>query len=1314
MLYYFSKNWDVFDPSQQQIKNSFAKIFLIDIEKIVITQWFVISTKSEIDDKALTKLEELLSAKLINNGDKPQFLIGVRVGTTSPWGSKALDILMRCGFSNILRIEKLQAWQIKVNLTDDFYNKLIQKQNKICDLMTESIYFIENLTDIFNAKQRRELNYIGNDYNSLQIANRELGFALSTDEIKYLSEHFTSINRNPTDCELMMFAQANSEHCRHKIFNAKYIIDGKNQEHSLFDKIRLTHKHTPQNTVVAYADNAAVINGGENINWGVDNKYVYKAQKKLQHLVFKAETHNHPTGVSPFAGAATGSGGEIRDESATGRGAIMKAGFCGYITANLNLENLEINIPTHLANALQIMTDAPLGAVAFNNEIGRPNLIGFFRTLDIKINQHYLAFHKPLMIAGGWGNINDQQVSKKTFKEQTLLIQLGGPAFLIGLGGGAASSVDSGDNQQILDFASVQRANPEMQRRCVEVINYCAGLGEDNPILSLHDVGAGGIANAFTELIEQAGVGGRFSLAKVPCEDSSLSPMELWCNESQERFVLALAPESWEKFQAICARERCPVSVVGIATAEPRIEVIDDRHMNNKNNLSVHVVDFPILTILGNPPRMVRDVKSFTQEITKNQLPKINSEQLIKLAKAVLANPTVSSKHFLVTISDRTVGGLTHRDAMVGARQMPTADCAITLADYFRVGARDQEYVADACALGERPLLAYINPQASARVAIGEAITNLLSAPVSDLQKVKLSANWMASTSSDNQDYALYQAVSAASEFCQDLRISIPVGKDSLSMQCKWQNKHGDFASFSPVTLIASALSSLNTIEQVWTPQLIDIPKHQLLLIDLGLGSARLGGSILMQSQQVFGESQCPDIASTTLINFFNAICELRQEKLILSYHDRSDGGMWATLCEMAFTSTCGLNINLENYLSLISQNNANELDELILRALFCEELGAVVQIDSTNIDKVLHIFAKHKLEKYCIDLGFADFNNHQINVKLNQDNLILINREELEIQWLSVSKAIAKKRDDPDSVDEMFSNINHARLIGKLNPAHQKAFENLPKLNLEQINIKTHNPKAAILREQGINSHKELSAVFMLAGFECYDLTVTDLENKQQNLNDFQLLAFPGGFSFGDVLGAGRGFAKSILFNNFLLEVFSEFFNRPDTLSIGICNGCQIVSQLKSIIPNAEHFPQFVTNRSHRYEARLANVEIMKSPSLFMQGLAGSVLPIVVSHGEGRAVWENQNIQQEAKKFTTLRFVDENAKPTEIYPQNPNGSPNGATGFCSTDGRVSIMMPHPERCFLYPQYSWAPDEWKLAHNFSPWFNLFKNARGVY
>lgn len=1316
MIYYFNKNWDEHDPHLVSAKKLLAKSRTVSFADINIEEWFLleVTDNNPLSEDGQNKIADLLSAKITTqtNINPPQFLIGARSTTISPWGSKALDIIIRCGFINVLRIERFQAWSIKT-INQNVIN--INQLPQIFDRMTEDVYLPENLNKCFTSPTQKPLINIPRTVIGLQQANKKFGFALSDDEINYLSEHFTNINRDPTDCEVMMFAQANSEHCRHKIFRAQYIIDGQKQNLSLFDWIVTTHKHTPQNTVVAYSDNAAVINGGESIHFSPNNIHQYQAEKVIRHLVFKAETHNHPTGVSPFAGAATGAGGEIRDEAATGRGAKMKAGFSGFITAKLNFakdENINSSVqnnqPPHLATAIQIMIDAPLGAASFNNEIGRPNLIGFFRTLDLVVGEQWLAFHKPLMIAGGWGNILDDQVFKKDFGAETLLIQIGGPAFLIGLGGGAASSVDSGANAQHLDYASVQRANPEMQRRALEVINSCANLRENNPILSLHDVGAGGIANAFTELIEQAQCGGEFSLTKVPCEDKSLSPMELWCNESQERFVLAINKSSLTQFQKICERERCPWAVVGIATKDDQLRVVEDREQ--KNNKKINAVNFPIKTIMGNPPRMLRNTNKFVNKINP-----INNEHLAfnltQLTKIVLTNPTVASKHFLITIGDRTVGGLCHRDALVGPRQMPTADCAITFSDFFSAinnGENVNNYVAEASAIGERPLLAFSSPQASARVAIAEAITNLASAPISDFRKIKLSANWMASIQTKNQDYALYSAVQAGAEFCQQLNISIPVGKDSLSMQTRWQFKNQPQTSFAPVTLIASALCPLSSIDNTWTPLLKDC-ESELILIDLAgninvdsANSKRLGGSILMQEFNHFGENEVPDILSSDLINFVKSLNQCRAKNLISAYHDRSDGGLITTLCEMAITTGCGLDININEYILKNDQEN-------IIRALFNEELGAVIQVPAENVQEVSRIFAQNNL-KNIYKLGRANFKSHNIIVQAESE-IINSPLTEFENVWLQVSKDIQALRDDKECVAEMFTHITTQRLIGALSKTHQDEFNKIPKFaenKFLQINVNLNKPKVAILREQGINSHKELAFAFSAAGFSAFDVTISDIENSLHKLSDFQMLAFPGGFSFGDVLGAGRGMAKSILFQEKLCQLFSQFFHNRNTLSFGVCNGAQILSQLKSIIPDAGHFPSFVTNRSHRFEARLANVEIMPSNAILMQGLAGSILPIVVSHGEGRVLPAEVNIN--TLKHSILRFVDSNGQPTEIYPQNPNGAVAGLTGFTNGDGRVSLMMPHPERCCLFNQFSWAPPEFRQNHGFSPWFNIFINA----
>lgn len=1322
--HYFAKTWDANDPKMIQDKKRLA--LLSGDSAIRVEEWFVVRTHTKLQEDTAQKLSELLEAKQVNpQNPLPSFWVGIREGTLSPWGSKAIDLIHRCAIGvdeGVDRIERLSGWYCRLGNVANLASDAAQ----VIDPMTEAVWLPESLTTLFAEQPRRPLRTVSRTVAGIAAVNRQWGLALSDEEIAYLSAHFSQVGRDPSDAELMMFAQANSEHCRHKIFRGQFIIEGQTQEKSLFDWIRATHTQTPQNTLIAYADNAAVVQGGEVESFYATKDRLYRFTREIEHLVFKAETHNHPTGVSPFSGAATGAGGEIRDEAATGRGAGMRAGFCGYMTAELIApeapSDQNYSNPTHLASAWQIMKEAPLGAAAFNNEIGRPNLIGFFRTLDWQDRamdeqgnpvENRWSYHKPLMIAGGWGMIAERQIHKKVFNEGALLIQLGGPSLLIGLGGGAASSANSGANAQSLDFASVQRANPEIQRRCVEVINTCARLGEDNPILSIHDVGAGGLSNAFTELIDSVTLGGEFSLKAVPCEDPALSPMELWCNESQERFVLAIHPHDWQRFADICQRERCPVAVVGYAKNHHQLKVVDDRI-----DEPINAVDMPLSAILGNPPNKVIETQKRTWvfPINSAEATIAQSQNLSQTLLRILAHPNVGAKYFLITIGDRTVGGITHRDALVGPRQMPTADCAITL-NALQPQANNG-FAGTACALGERPLIATRSPSASVRMAIGEMITNLLSADCRDLSKVKISANWMAAANDPEQAGMLYSAVQAASEFCQSLGLSIPVGKDSLSMQSQWQDAQGNaHRSLSPVTLIASCVAPLDTLAHQ-TPLWQALEEEtELLLIDWGGEDKPLGGSMLGQIHASFADKNYPDAPSPEIIlSTILALARCRDQGLILAYHDISDGGLVTTVCEMAITSDRGFSLYLDGLCASAdpldvdgAERDPHKLrgryQEKIIRALFCESLGVVVQVRRNARQALMEHFRSVGLASIVSVIGHPQINRlaeNRARVMINSTALIDLPLSELERSWLSTTRAMQENRDDYECVQEMFEDLASAKLIAQLPQPIAQSYATFQPYR----GSKARPVQVAIIREQGINGHLELAAAFTYAGFQALDMTLSDIESGRNTLEGVQGLAIPGGFSFGDVLGAGRGMAKSILFHPQLAKVFRAFFARPETFTLGLCNGCQVLSQLRSIIPGAEHFPDFVINRSHRYEARWVNAQVVDSPSIFMRDLADMIVPIIVSHGEGRALWHDPR----AKDYAVLRYVNQEGLPTQRYPQNPNGSPEGLTGFTSADGRVTLMMPHPERGFLQNQWSYLPPLLEADHGFSPWMMMFANA----
>ncbi|HTJ96622.1 MAG TPA: phosphoribosylformylglycinamidine synthase, partial [Rhodocyclaceae bacterium] len=1171
-------------------------------------------------------------------------------------------------------------------------------------------------------------------------ANVELGLALSPDEIDYLVENFgNKLKRNPTDVELMMFAQANSEHCRHKIFNATWTVDGEDQPLSLFGMVRETHKAHPQGTVVAYSDNSAILEGAPNQRFmpQADGSYIYK--EELTHFLTKVETHNHPTAISPFPGASTGSGGEIRDEGSTGRGSKPKAGLSGFSVSDLNIPGFKqpwessYGKPERIASALDIMIEGPLGAAAFNNEFGRPNLTGYFRTLEQTFDGEMRGYHKPIMIAGGLGNICAEHSHKIEFGAGALLIQLGGPGMLIGLGGGAASSMTTGTNTADLDFASVQRGNPEMERRAQEVIDRCWQLGDNNPILAIHDVGAGGISNAMPELVNDAGCGANFSLRAVPTEESGMSPKEIWCNESQERYVMAIAPERLEQFRAICERERCPFAVLGTATEDGQL-VVHDEHFNND------AVNMPMEVLLGKAPRMHREAKRVELNIPAFDLHGITLDEA---AKRVLSMPSVGSKSFLITIGDRTVGGLTARDQFVGPWQVPVADVAVTALGYNSTNG-------EAFAMGERTPLALLDAPASGRMAVGEAVTNLAAAAVNELGDIKLSANWMAAAGHGAEDAALFDTVKAiAIDFCPQLDISIPVGKDSLSMKTSWQDEGQNKQVVAPMSVIISAFAPCSDIRATLTPQLVtDAGETELVLIDLGAGQNRLGGSVLAQAWGVSG-NVVPDADATLLRNFFSAIQALRSNGKLLAYHDRSDGGLFATVCEMAFAGHVGVSLNLDSvcYDPLGNDVDGQERDgkalsgrmnDKLLEVLFNEELGAVVQVRREDRSAVMEALRESGLGACSHVIGTLN-DADEVRVWRNAKSVFGAKRVELQRTWTETSYRIAALRDDATCVQEEFDSLldatdpglsanltfdpnetividTAARLSVAAMQDDAAAKDELDELlesvepdlagKIEAPAINTGaRPRIAILREQGVNGQVEMAAAFERAGFAPYDVHMSDLQSGRQHLADFKGLAACGGFSYGDVLGAGQGWAKSILFNERLREDFEDFFFRSDTFALGVCNGCQMMSNLAEIIPGTEHWPTFHRNRSEQFEARFVRVEIPQSPSIFLSGMAGSQLPVVISHGEGRAVFAEG---AQGKVIQAMRYVDNRGAVATKYPANPNGSPEGITGVTTADGRFTIMMPHPERVFRTSQMSWHPAG--LGED-SPWMKMFRNAR---
>jgi phosphoribosylformylglycinamidine synthase len=1202
-----------------------------------------------------------------------------RLGTISPWASKATEILRGAGLP-VHRVERGRELQLE-GLPEPSHPAWPALARALHDPMTQSLLRdLDAARALFAAPPAGALERIGVD--ALDAANARLGLALSADEIDYLRERYGELGRAPSDAELMMFAQANSEHCRHKIFNADWRIDGEPQPQSLFRMIKHTQAQSPQLTLTAYKDNAAVIEGFavRRFRPGPDNGEYRAESPQPSAFAIKVETHNHPTAISPFPGASTGAGGEIRDEGATGRGGKPKAGLTGFSVSHLRIPGLpqpwegERPLNPRMASALEIMLEGPIGAAAFNNEFGRPALAGYFRSFEQPAGEGVVrAYDKPIMLAGGLGAIDRGQVKKLDLRPGDAVVVLGGPAMLIGLGGGAASSLASGQSSEALDFASVQRDNPEMERRCQEVIDRCVALGDDNPVLTAHDVGAGGLSNAIPELLHDSRVGGIVDLAKIPSDDPSLSPMQLWCNESQERYVLGVAAERLAPFEAICARERCPYAVVGHATADQRL-VVAKRGEDA-------AIDIPMDLLFGKAPKMLRD----TQRPAAARWPRLDTDML-SLREAglrVLAHPAVAAKNFLVTIGDRTVGGLVARDQMVGPWQLPLADCAITLADFEGLSG-------EAMAIGERTPLALIDAAAAARMAVGEALTNLAAAPVSGLEEVKLSANWMAAAGFEGEDALLFDAVRAVGlELCPALGIGIPVGKDSLSMQAQWQSDGVAHKSVSPVSLIVSAFARVEDVRGQLTPVLDREAESELWLLGLGAGQRRMGGSILAQVYSQFGGA-APDVDDPAMLRaFFDLVQEARADELLLAYHDRSDGGAFAALCELAFASHLGLELNLD------------EWGEDAFRTLFNEELGAIVQVAVENRAAFADLVDRHGLT-HCAQRIGRPVAAPRVRVQLERETLAEWSWSELFDAWWSVSHALQALRDDPACAAEE----REARRDFEAPPL-SAALSFDPQDDVAAPFIATGaRPKVAILREQGVNGQIEMAAAFDRAGFAAVDVHMSDLIAGRRKLSEFHGLAACGGFSYGDVLGAGRGWAISILERPALREQFTEFFAREESFSLGVCNGCQMLSQLKTLIPGAQHWPVFLRNRSEQFEARLGLLEVLDSPSLFLRGMAGSRLPVAVAHGEGRASFASEVDAAAAR--VALRYVDGSGRVATRYPANPNGSPQGIAGLTSADGRATLLMPHPERVFRSVQLSWRPAEWGEA---SPWLRMFRNAR---
>ena len=1241
----------------------------------------------------LAALQDLLQGERVEAVSPEGLLLVVpRLGTQSPWSTKATDIARRCGLGAVERIERGIAYRIS-GLGPESHAAIAPALH---DRMTQSVLErLEQAAALFAHHAPRPLVQVPlleQGAGALRSADRELGLALSGDEIDYLARAFAAMGRNPSDAELMMFAQANSEHCRHKIFNAEWTVDGEASELSLFGMIRNTHARAPEGVLSAYHDNSAVIAGPPGERFFVDpSDGRYRWVNENLPFQIKVETHNHPTAISPFPGAATGSGGEIRDEAATGRGARPKAGLTGFTVSHLDLPDTELpwrvdfGKPGRIASALDIMIEGPIGAASFNNEFGRPALCGYFRTFEQEVGGALWGYHKPIMVAGGLGSIRESMVAKQPLRPGAHVIVLGGPAMLIGLGGGAASSVGSGQGQEDLDFASVQRGNPEMQRRCQEVIDACWALGDRNPILSIHDVGAGGLSNAVPELLNDGGHGGRLELRRVPSGDSAMSPMEIWCNESQERYVLAVEPDGLETFEALCRRERCPFAVLGQATAERRLRLSDER-------LGQDPVDMPLDVLLGKPPRLQRDVRR--QAFTGDAFDAAVIDTAAALRR-VLRFPAVGSKSFLVTIGDRTVGGLVARDPMVGPWQVPVADAAVTLAGFRSRGG-------EAMAMGERTPLAVVDAPASGRMAIAEAVTNIASAAIERIGDIRLSANWMAAAGEPGQDGALFDTVRAVGlELCPELGIAVPVGKDSLSMKTVWRDAQGERIMRAPVSLIVSAFAPVSDTARSLTPLLdTDCGASHLLLVDLGNGRNRLGGSCLAQVYGKFG-GVVPDLDRPEQLKaLFKTVQSLNRDGLLRAYHDRSDGGLIVTLCEMAFAAHCGLELELELKLEL-------ELHSLNA-FLYAEEPGVVLQVRDADRAEVRQRLEAAGLGVCTRDLGRPADGDR---LRLTVDGALRLDEALPELQglWSETSHAVQRLRDHPECADqelEWVCDWSRPGLQPRLtfDPADNPAAPPI---------IMGARPPVAILREQGVNGHVEMAAAFDLAGFAVTDVHMSDLAEGRQRLADFAGFVACGGFSYGDVLGAGRGWAKSIQFHEDLRQSFAEFLADSSKFALGVCNGCQMLSALKELVPGAAGWPAFVGNRSEQFEGRLTLVRVEESPSLFLQGMAGALLPIATAHGEGRADFGGRPVPE---TLVTLRFVDSDGGATEHYPQNPNGSPQGITGLCNEDGRVTILMPHPERTLRGVNFSWAPPAWREparagALDESPWLRMFRNAR---
>ncbi len=1275
-----------FDKLQQLIKAVSPSLSLLK------TQYIHFAAFSEpLDDTEQQVLSSLLQygTQELKADQGRLFLAVPRLGTISPWSSKATDIAHNAGLAKVKRIERGVAYWIDGCIEDAIQEKAISAC--LHDRMVETVFTtMASANQLFVNQEpaaQTEIDVLGGGRPALEQANTELGLALADDEIDYLLESFTALKRNPVDVELMMFAQANSEHCRHKIFNASWTIDGEEQSISLFKMIKNTYEQGGENVLSAYADNASVIVGAnagrfypnpENLTYG----YV---QEPI-HLLMKVETHNHPTAIAPFPGAGTGAGGEIRDEGAVGRGSKPKVGLTGFTVSNLQIPGygmpweVDYGKPDRIVNALDIMLEGPIGGAAFNNEFGRPNICGYFRSFEMDFGGERRGYHKPIMLAGGYGNIKAEHVEQHEFAPGAKLVVLGGPAMLIGLGGGAASSMDSGASAEDLDFASVQRQNPEIERRCQEVIDQCWQLAEQNPIAFIHDVGAGGLSNAFPELVKDGGCGGTFDLRKVPNDEPGMSPLAIWCNESQERYVMAILPEDLPRFESICQRERCPYAVVGEATAEQHLLV-------NDTLLDAKPVDLPMSVLFGKPPKMHRTAEKYQPDSVPFDTSNIDLADAVTL---VLQHPAVASKQFLITIGDRSVTGQVVRDQMVGPWQIPVADCAVTTAAY---DTHTGNYAGEAMSMGERTPLALLDAPASGRMAIAEAITNIAATRIKKLSDVKLSANWMCAAGHPGEGEKLFRTVEAIGmALCPELGITIPVGKDSMSMRTAWQEDGEDKAVTSPMSVVISAFAPVVDVRQTLTPQLHPEVDSRLLLIDLGAGKQRLGASILAQVYQQMGQEVADLDQPSSLIAFFNAMQACLENNDLLAYHDRSDGGLLATLAEMAFAGHTGIDIDI------------SELGDQPLAILFNEELGAVIQVAANKVETVKARFAEVGLGENVTEIGQLNACD-EVCITLNGDVIFNHCRAELQSIWSETSYRIQSLRDNPICAQQEFD------LITQQNPGLSVSLSYDPSEDISAPFIASGvRPNVAVLREQGVNGHVEMAAAFDRAGFTAIDVHMSDILSGRVNLADFKGLVACGGFSYGDVLGAGEGWAKTILFNALARDQFTAFFHRDDTFSLGVCNGCQMMSNLHALIPGTDHWPHFGRNESEQFEARFTMVQIPETPSIIFSGMAGSHLPVAVAHGEGKAEFNSQeNFQQcDSSGLVSLRYIDNHLQPAVTYPANPNGSMGAIASVTSSDGRATIMMPHPERVFRSVTNSWKPDTWGEDGG---WLRIFRNAR---